>query len=129
MRWLLCGLALGMTGELAAQTHVPRDPLIRRAWREKAVAYVGQEARGFVESPLGDEAAAALLVLSKPAAAKLVGFYNSGILQQLPQPGNLLWVIYQQHDDAVALWAIGHAQELSEPDNMTAYSPHRANTR
>lgn len=120
IRWLVCGLALGMTGELAAQTYV-EHPVLRRARREKAVEYVGAEARAFVESPLGDVAAAALLSLSQPAAMRLVAFYNSGQLYQLPQPGNLLWVIGQQHSDDVALWALAHAEELSDPDNMAAY--------
>ena len=120
IRWLLCGLALCMTGELAAQTYV-ENPVMRRVRREKAVEYVGTQARAFVESPLGDVAAAALLSLSPPAAMKLVAFYNTGQLYQLPQPGNLLLVIYQEHSDDVALWAIAHTKELSDPDNMDAY--------
>jgi hypothetical protein len=120
IRWLLCGVALYMTGELAAQTPV-EHPLDRRMKREKAVEYVGAEARSFVESPLGDEAAAALLALSKSVAVKLVAFYNSGGLGQLPRAGDLLRVISQQRGNDIALWAIDHAAELSDRENMDAY--------
>jgi hypothetical protein len=96
------------------------DPRVRRAWREKAVAAV-PSARDFVET-LGDEAVAAIFACSRPVAVKLVEFYSSGKMSKLPWPRSLLAVIAKpRHGDEVALWAIYHAGELSDPDSFTAY--------
>src|ERR1700693_3760970 len=65
------------------------DPRVRRAWREKAVAAVGPNARDFVETQ-GDEAVAAILGCSRPVAVQLVEFYFSGDLNKLPHPRGLL---------------------------------------
>jgi len=97
------------------------DPRVRRAWREKAVAKVGPNARDFVEKQ-GDDAVAAIFACSRPVAVQLVEFYSSGELGKLPLPRGLLAVIADpRHGDDVALWAIYHARELSDTDSFDAY--------
>jgi hypothetical protein len=97
------------------------DPRLRRAHREQAVANVGPKARDFVEAQ-GDEAVAAIFACSRPVALKLAEFHSSGELGKLPRPRDLLYVIAQPgHGDDVALWAIGHARELSDVDSFDAY--------
>ena len=94
---------------------------MRRAYREKAVAAVGPNARDFVETQ-GDEAVAAIFACSRPVAVKLAEFHASGEMAKLPRPRDLLRVIAQpRHGDDVALWAIHHAGELSDTDSFDAY--------
>lgn len=97
------------------------DPRVRRAHREKAVATIGPIARQFVET-YGEEAVAAIFACSKSVAVKLAEFHASGELGRLPRPRDLLCVIANpRHRDDVALWAIGHASELTDPDSFDAY--------
>jgi hypothetical protein len=97
------------------------DPRVRRAYRERAVATVGPEAREFVETQ-GDEAVAAIFACSKPAAVKLAEFYASGEMGKFPRPRDWLRVIAQPgYGDDVALWAIAHAGELTDTDSFDAY--------
>jgi len=97
------------------------DPRVRRAYREKAVATVGPNARDFVETQ-GDEAVAAIFACSRPVAVKLAEFHASGEMGKLPRPRDLLRVIAQpRHGDDVALWAIHHAGELADTDSFDAY--------
>ena len=97
------------------------DPRVRRAYREKAVATVGPNARDFVETQ-GDEAVAAIFACSRPVAVKLAEFHASGEMGKLPRPRDLLRVIAQpRHGDDVALWAIHHAGELTDTDSFDAY--------
>jgi hypothetical protein len=97
------------------------DPRVRRAYREKAVAIVGADAREFVETE-GDEAVAAIFACSRRMAVKLAEFYTSGEMDKLPRPRDLLRVIaLPHHGDDVARWAIQHASELSDTDCFDAY--------
>jgi hypothetical protein len=97
------------------------DPRVRRAYREKAVAVVGQHARDFVETH-GDEAVVAIFAVSKAAAAKLVDFHESGELATLPRPRDLLHAIgLPGHGNDVARWAMQHAEELADADNFDAF--------
>src|SRR5579871_6545921 len=89
------------------------DPRARRALREQAVAYVGVEARSFVETQ-GDVAAWAVLSCSQSVAQMLVEFHASGRLGLLPRPCDLLLAIARpNHGDDVAQWAMEHAGELA----------------
>jgi hypothetical protein len=97
------------------------DPRVRRAYREKAVAVVGQRARDFVETH-GDEAVVAIFGCSKAVASKLVDFHESGELATLPRPRDLLRTIGQPgHGNDVARWAMHHAEELADADNFDAF--------
>lgn len=97
------------------------DPRVRRALRERAVAYAGEFSREFVETQ-GDPAVAAIFACSQPGAQKLVEFYNSGELGKLPRPADLLRVISQPgNGDDVVLYAMQHATELTDVDNFDAY--------
>ncbi len=121
---VLCIAAAASPASLFAQSNpnAPgRDPRARRAWREQAVANVGPIARDFVETQ-GDEGVAALFACSKPVAIKLAQFHASGELGRLPRPRDLLVAIaIPGCGDDVALWAIGHAAELSDRDSFDAY--------
>jgi hypothetical protein len=108
------------TGSNMPSAYCNVDARTRRALRERAVDAVGPEAREFVESC--DEAAFALLTCSRPVAVKLAEFYAAGQLNKLPRPRDLLAVIANpRHGDAVALWAMQHAGELTDPDCCDAY--------
>jgi len=97
------------------------DPRARRALREQAVAYAGIEARSFVETQ-GDAAAWAVLSCSQPVAQMLVEFHSSGRLDLLPRPCALLMAIARpNHGDDVAVWAMEHAGELTDPDHFEAF--------
>jgi hypothetical protein len=97
------------------------DPRMRRAMRERAVAYLGTAAaRPFVETPYGDEACYAIFNCSLPAARKLAEFHASGELDNLPKPRELLLAIARCGDDA-ALFAIRNARALQDQDSMDAF--------
>jgi len=118
---LLPAAAPGQFNPYAPPVQVDNDPRTRRALRERAVAYAGPSSREFVETQ-GDAAVAALFACSQPAAGKLVEFHNSGGLAKLPKPGDLLRVIAQPgNGDDVLLYAIQHANELSDVDCFDAY--------
>src|SRR5438067_275801 len=130
IRWVsfgsvLCVLMAALPAELFGQFNPyvrsnpygeGADPRVRRAYRERAVAIAGPNARDFVETQ-GDEAVAAILACSKAVTMKLAEFYASGEMGKLPRPRDLLRVIAQRrHGDDVALWAIHHARELTDTD-------------
>ena len=80
-----------------------------------------RSSRGFVETH-GEPAVAAIFACSQAAARKLVEFSNSGGLARLPRPADLLRVIAQRgHGDDVLLYAIRHANELTDVDHFNAY--------
>ncbi|HYV36635.1 MAG TPA: hypothetical protein VE988_13080 [Gemmataceae bacterium] len=136
IRWItfgnvLCLLTVTLPADLPAQFNPygkgltvygpDADPRVRRAYREKAVAFVGPSGRNFVEA-YGDEAVAAIFACTRPVAVKLAEFHNCGEMGKLPRPVGLLLVIAQpRHGDDVALWAIHHAGELADPDSFDAY--------
>ena len=85
------------------------------------MAVVGPNAREFVEKQ-GDFAVAAIFACSRPVAVKLVQFYSSGDLDELPRPTDLLRAIAQPgNGDDVAIWAIRHAGELTDKDSFDAF--------
>ncbi len=97
------------------------DPRARRALREQAIAYAGIESRNFVETG-GDVAAWAVLSCSQSVAQMLVEFYASGRLGLFPRPGDLLLAIARPNNgDDVAVWAMEHAGELTDPDYFDAF--------
>ena len=94
----------------------------KRAERDKAVAYIGEDddSRSFIESC--DEASDAALGCSQPVAAKLAAFHCSGQLGKLPRPRELLSVIAQQgNGNDVALFAIQHGHELEDEPCFSAF--------
>ena len=100
----------------------PVHPYERRQLRERAVLHAGPAARGLVESPYGDEGALALLMCSPNTAAQLAAFHAAGNLGRLHRPRDLLLVIAQPNcRDGMALWVIGHAAELVDPDCCNAF--------
>jgi hypothetical protein len=104
-----------------APVNAQQDPRVRRALRETAVAYAGENSRGFVEK-YGDDAVAAISACSRGGAKKLVEFYASGDLGKLPRPADLLKVIaLPGNGDDALLWAIQHARELTDVDNFDAF--------
>ncbi len=97
------------------------DPRVRRALRERAVAYAGSNSREFVEK-YGDDAVAAIFACTQAGAMKLVEFNRSGDLAKLPRPSDLLKLIaIPGNGDDVLLWAINHAKELGDVDNFDAF--------
>lgn len=97
------------------------DPRVRRALRERAVAYAGEGSRPFIEQ-YGDDAVAACAACTQAGAQKLVEFSRSGDLGKLPRPNDLLKVIaLPGNGDDVLLWAINHAKELGDVDNFDAF--------
>jgi hypothetical protein len=99
----------------------PSDARTRRSQRERAVATVGPVARELVET-FGDEAVAALSACSPAGGRKLAEFHATGELAKLPKPRDLLRVIGQRgHGDDVANFAIDHARELADVDQLDAY--------
>lgn len=113
--------ALGQFNPYAPPVQVNPDPRMRRALRERAVAYAGEGSREFVETQ-GDAAVAAIFACSQGGARKLVEFNNSGKLAKLPRPADLLRVIAQPgNGDDVGVYAIQHANELTDVDNFDAY--------
>lgn len=98
-----------------------QDPRVRRALRERAVAFAGANSREFVEK-YGDDAVAAICACTQAGAQKLVEFSRSGDLGKLPRPSDLLKLIaIPGNGDDVLLWAINHAKELGDVDNFDAF--------
>ena len=114
--------ALGQYGyNPYSPVNAQQDPRVRRALRETAVAYAGENSRGCVEK-YGDDAVAAMSACSQGGARKLVEFYAFGEFGKLPRPADLLKVIaLPGHGDDALLWAIQHARELTDLDNFDAY--------
>jgi hypothetical protein len=114
--------ALGQYGyNPYAPVNAQQDPRVRRALRERAVAYAGEGSRPFIEK-YGDDAVAACAACTAAGAKKLVEFYASGDLGKLPRPLDLLKVIaLPGHGDDALLWAIQHARELTDVDNFDAF--------
>jgi hypothetical protein len=105
-----------------APVNAQQDPRVRRALRETAVAYAGENSRGFVEK-YGDDAVAAISACSQGGARKLVEFYNSGALGKLPRPSDLLKIIaLPGNGDDVVMWVVQpeHARQLTDVDNFAA---------
>ncbi len=98
------------------------DPRMQRARRETTVAYVGQVARGLVET-YGDSACYALISVSQSTGRRFSEWHNSGEFErQIPRPKDLLTVIGQPGaGEPVAWYALEHAVELSDPDTCDAY--------
>jgi hypothetical protein len=114
-------LIAGASADLHAQSIKTDAARLRRANREKAVAKVGSESREFVET-YGEDAVAAIFACSPQVGMKLVECHASGALAKLPSPCDLLRLIANpRHRDDVALWAVQHASELTDPDSFDAY--------
>lgn len=128
------GLAQTHSYEYPARNFAENQPRPRpsaaelqaRRFREAALAKVGPVARNFVDAE-GDAAVAAIFACSAPVGAKLALFYSSGKLRKLPRPHDLLCIIGRPgNGDQVALFAIGHASALVDPDSFDAFlmNPH-----
>jgi hypothetical protein len=125
-RFVILVLVLPLEAQGQVQPYNPYAPQQnidarwRRALRENAIAWAGEDARTFVEAQ-EDLAAVALLACSQPVARRLAEFGSKG-LAKLPRGAELLRVIVQPGaGDEVALWAIDHASELTDPDSFAAY--------
>lgn len=94
------------------------DPWARRLIRERAVLHAGPGARAFVESEAyGDEAALSLLMCSRMVSMQLASFHGHGGFELLHRPKELLHAIAQPSGrDAVAMWVMQHAGELTDPE-------------
>jgi hypothetical protein len=116
--------ALGQYGyNPYAPPNAQQDPRVRRALRERAVAYAGENSRALVEKE-GDDAVAAIAACTPAGARKLVEFYASGDYSKLPRPRDFLRVVaLPGHGDDVVLWAIqpDHARLLTDVDNYDAF--------
>jgi hypothetical protein len=96
-------------------------PWQQRAVRERAVAHWGPASRAFVET-YGEDAIAALAACRRPAALALVELHNSGRLNQVARPRELLKVIAKPENGSdVANWVIANAEELADRDKFDAF--------
>ena len=94
----------------------------KRAERDKAAKYAGDDenARSFIESC--DEASEAAFGCSQPVATKLAAFHCSGALAKLPRPRDLLSAIGKQGmGDDVAVWVMQHGKDLEDADSFDAF--------
>jgi hypothetical protein len=98
------------------------DPRMQRMRRETTVLYCGDVARKIVED-FGDPACYALMSCSQRTGRRLSEFHNSGEFErQIPRAKDLLTVIGQPGaGEAVAVFALDHAAELSDADTCDAY--------
>ena len=97
------------------------DPRMKRAMRERAVAYAGDASRDFIET-YGDPAVMAIFGCSHDGARKLVEFYNLHKLEKLPRPTDFLRVVsLPGNGDDVVIFATMHDNELTDVDNFDAY--------
>jgi hypothetical protein len=124
---LLCGfmgLLIGTPGYGQPPAKVTRappervDPRELRNERDRIVAVTGESIRDFVET-YGEDAVVAIANCSQDVARKLGDFPG---WKTFPCPGNLLKAIGQpNHGDDVAMWALTHADELSDRDYFDAF--------
>jgi hypothetical protein len=124
-RFILTLLLFGVPTGLLAQPYGDGTEAVarnRRATREKAVSHAGPAARVLVECDYGDDGARALLNCSPETASRLAEFHASGGFTKVPRANEVFGVIARQRSgDEIAQWVIEHANELTDPDAVSAF--------
>ena len=120
---LLWAAPVRAAGPYAAGPGGRDDPRALRAAREEVIRKVGGEvARPLVEGH-GETAVAALRECSPEVGRKLCEWANTGALDKLPRPDDVLQAVAQPNaGDDVALWVIEHGEkELADSDALGAF--------
>src|SRR5262249_39371582 len=89
-----------------------REVLRKRAERDRAVARLGPQSSGFVET-YGELAVAATVACSEGVGRKVANHYKAGRPNGVPNIPRLLAAI-ANHGDMVANFAMEHEQELCD---------------